>query len=249
MKISIITVSYNSEKTIERTIQSVINQDYSDYEYIIIDGKSTDRTIEICKKYSNKISKIISEKDSGIYDAMNKGISLASGDIISILNSDDYFANDRILQTVSENLSSEIDLLLGNVEIFSESTKKITRIYSSNIFSPKFSRFGIQPPHPATFIRKSAYIKNGVYDKQFKIAADFDLLTRFLSVLKLKYKLIDKTLVLMSDGGISNSSLKIRHKVSHEILKSLKKNNIYSNLLLVNFRFALKLSQLFKIKP
>ncbi|CUA91539.1 glycosyltransferase family 2 protein [Comamonas thiooxydans] len=247
MKISVITVSFNSEKTIERTINSVLTQDYVDYEYIIIDGESKDGTLEICQKYSNRISRIISEKDSGIYDAMNKGISLASGEIIAILNSDDYFANNQVLKTVSANFSPEIDLLLGNVEIFNESTNKVRRFYSSKIFNPKLSRFGIQPPHPAVFIRKSAYTKHGTYDKQLRIAADFDLLTRFLSVLKLKFKRIDKTLVLMSDGGISNGSLKSRHKVSYEIIKSLKKNNIYSNILFVNLRFAIKLSQFIKI--
>ena len=133
------------------------------------------------------------------------------------------------------------------MEIFSESTNKVKRFYSSKIFNPKLSRFGIQPPHPAVFIRKSAYKKHGTYDKHLKIAADFDLLTRFLSVLKLKFKRIDKTLVLMSDGGISNSSLRSRHKVSYEIIKSLKKNNIYSNILFVNLRFAIKLSQFIKI--
>lgn len=246
MKISVITVSFNSEKTIERTILSVINQNYKDFEYIIIDGKSSDSTIKICEKYSKYITKIISEKDSGIYDAMNKGIVNASGDIISIINSDDYFTHKNCLTEVAENFSDDIDLLLGDVEIFSEATKKKKRLYSSGIFFPFLSRFGIQPPHPATFIRKSAYEKHGVYKTTYRIAADFELLTRFISVNRLKYRKIKKTFVLMSDGGISNSSLRVRNKTTHEIIESLKDNKIHTNIFFVNLRFLIKSIQFIK---
>lgn len=244
MKISVITVCFNSEKTIERTIKSVINQDYDNFEYIIIDGKSTDRTLEICNNYKSKISHLVSEKDEGIYDAMNKGISLASGDIIAIINSDDYFIDNKIFSKIATLFNDDIQILFGNVLIFSEKTKKIKRKYKAKIYKPCLSIFGIQPPHPASFIRKDAYSKFGKYDSNYKIAADFDLLTRLTVKNNVKYKIINTDLVMMSDGGVSNSSMASRKKATNEILGSLKKNKLIANKFLVNLRYLIKLTQI-----
>lgn len=244
MKISIITVCYNSEKTIERTVRSVISQDYDDFEYIIIDGASKDKTLEICNKYREKITHLLSEKDEGIYDAMNKGISLASGDVIAILNSDDYFINNQCLKKVKNSFSEDVDIIFGNVLIFSEKNKKIKRKYKSSIYKPYLSVFGIQPPHPASFIRKKTYDTFGTYDKNYRIAGDFDLLTRFTTKEKVKYKIIDEDFVMMSDGGISNANLKTRNKTTQEIKDSLRKNGLISNKLFINLRYLIKLTQL-----
>lgn len=244
MKISIITVCYNSEKTIERTVRSVISQDYDDFEYIIIDGASKDKTLEICNKYREKITHLLSEKDEGIYDAMNKGISLASGDIIAILNSDDYFINNQCLKKVKNSFTEDVDIIFGNVLIFSEKNKKIKRKYKSSIYKPYLSVFGIQPPHPASFIRKTTYSTFGTYDTSYRIAGDFDLLTRFTTKEKVKYKIIDEDFVMMSDGGISNANLKTRNKTTQEIKDSLRKNGLISNKLFINLRYLIKLTQL-----
>lgn len=244
MKISVITVCYNSEKTVERTIKSVINQDYNDFEYIIIDGASKDKTLHICNKYKDKITHLVSEKDDGIYDAMNKGISLASGDVIAILNSDDYFINNQCLKKIENSFTDDVDIVFGNVLIFSEKTKKIKRKYKSSIYKPCLSIFGIQPPHPASFIKKSIYNKFGTYDKNYRIAGDFDLLTRLTTKGKVNYKIINEYFVMMSDGGISNANLKTRNRTTQEIKNSLQKNGLISNKFFINLRYLIKLKQL-----
>lgn len=244
MKISVITVCFNSEITIERTIKSVIDQDYYSFEYIIIDGASTDKTLEICNKYKDKITHLVSEKDDGIYDAMNKGISLASGDVIAILNSDDYFINNQCLKKIENSFTDDIDIVFGNVLIFSEKTKKIKRKYKSSIYKPCLSIFGIQPPHPASFIKKSIYNKFGTYDKNYRIAGDFDLLTRLTTKGKVNYKIINEYFVMMSDGGISNANLKTRNRTTQEIKNSLQKNGLISNKFFINLRYLIKLKQL-----
>lgn len=247
MRISIITVAFNSEKTIERTMASVSNQNFKDYEYIIIDGKSEDNTLAICKKHAKENFKIISEKDSGIYDAMNKGVDMASGELIVILNSDDYLATPECLNLIDQNFPKSIDALLGNVEIFSETSKKITRIYRSSLYFPFLCKFGVQPPHPAAVIRKDVYQNFGKFNTKYRIAADFDFLTRILRIHKIKYRKLNTTLVFMSDGGISNSGLATRNRTTYEILDSLKNNGIYSNFILASLRFAIKIPQLLKI--
>lgn len=244
MKISVITVCFNSEITIERTIKSVIDQDYYSFEYIIIDGASTDKTLEICNKYKDKITHLVSEKDDGIYDAMNKGISLASGDVIAILNSDDYFINNQCLKKIENSFTDDVDIVFGNVLIFSEKTKKIKRKYKSSIYKPCLSIFGIQPPHPASFIKKSIYNKFGTYDKNYRIAGDFDLLTRLTTKGKVNYKIINEYFVMMSDGGISNANLKTRNRTTQEIKNSLQKNGLISNKFFINLRYLIKLKQL-----
>lgn len=245
MKISVITVCFNSEITIERTIKSVIDQDYYSFEYIIIDGASTDKTLEICNKYKDKITHLVSEKDDGIYDAMNKGISLASGDVIAILNSDDYFIDNQCLKKIENSFTDDVDIVFGNVFIFSEKNKKIKRKYKASIYKPCLSIFGIQPPHPASFIKKSVYKKFGVYDKNYRIAGDFDLLTRLTAKEKVKYKIINDDFIMMSDGGISNTDLKTRNRTTQEIKNSLKRNGLISNKLFINLRYLIKLKQFF----
>ena len=182
MKISVITICFNSESTIEKTIQSVLKQNYKNFEYIIIDGGSTDNTINIINKYKSKISKFISEKDRGIYDAINKGINLANGEIISILHSDDRFFDDEVLNNIIKSFKEEntIDCVIGNTLIVK--SNKILRKYSSKNFKNWMMYFGISPPHPSTFIKKKVYDKIGLYSSDYSIAGDFEFFLRMLYI-------------------------------------------------------------------
>ena len=180
MKISVITVCYNSALTLEQTIQSVLSQNYADKEYIIIDGASTDGSIEIINKYKDQIQYFVSEPDGGIYEAMNKGISASTGDVIGILNSDDLYKNANILQQISDRFSENVDAVCTDVEIFRGHPENVVRYYSCTKWKPWMFRVGHQPPHPGFFVRKNCYNKFGIFDTSYKIAADFDLLFRLI---------------------------------------------------------------------
>ncbi|WP_244369894.1 glycosyltransferase family 2 protein [Pseudoalteromonas xiamenensis] len=177
MKISIITVCYNSAAIIEDTIKSVIAQTYDNIEYIIVDGGSKDETLTIVEKYKEHVDVLISEPDKGIYDAMNKGIEVSTGEIVGILNSDDFYEREDVIRAVVENFDSSIDLLFGDlVFVKPENLKKVTRYYSLPKFKRWHLRFGWMPPHPATFIRKEVYNQFGLYKTHYRISADYEFL-------------------------------------------------------------------------
>ena len=187
MKISVITVSYNSDKTIKDTFDSVLMQTYREIEYIIIDGQSTDRTLEIIKEYAKKFQKIgidvkwISEKDKGIYEAINKGVNIATGDVIGILNSDDYYANNNILANISNSFKGNgCDCIYGNLKYINRESGSITRIWKSRTFTKGLFEKSWTPAHPTFYCKKSIYDKYGLYRTDFKIAADVELMFRFL---------------------------------------------------------------------
>lgn len=247
MRLSIITVCYNSAKYIRFAIDSVLSQSYTNIEYIIIDGGSTDGTLEILNEYADQVSFILSEPDDGIYDAMNKGISKASGEVVGILNSDDFYPHKHVIADVVncfEN-KNDVDMVLGNVT-FVNTTDLINpvRLYSSFRFSSWKLRFGFMPAHPASFIKKSAYNKVGLYKNGYKIAADFDIFVRMLLVYKLNYAKLDKTLVRMRLGGVSTSGLKSYIISTKEMLKSLRESKVYSNHLMILSRLPIKFFQL-----
>ena len=237
MKVSIITVTFNSEKYLEDTLVSIFSQSYPNIESIVIDGNSTDGTLSILKKYQNNIT-YISEPDTGIYDAMNKGIDLAKGDIIGILNSDDVLFNKEIINKVVNSFSSGVDCVYGNVILVNESNK-IVRNYSSANFKLKDFEYGHMPPHPSFYVRKEAFQKFGYYNTTFKISADYDLLLRFLYIHKLKSKFLDFILVKMRDGGIS-SSLKNKWLLNKEILVACRLQNINTNFFKVYSKYIFK---------
>lgn len=240
MKVSIITVCYNSENTIRDTIESVINQSYDDVEYIVIDGGSSDRTMEIVNDYSDSIEIILSEVDKGIYDAMNKGIKLASGDLIGILNSDDVFST---AVTVEEIVMSArgFDGVFADVGFYNPTLSKKTRHYSSKGFrKEKFSR-GFMPAHPSCYLKKEIIDKVGQYSLDYKIASDFDYLVRVFSVPAVSLNYLNKEVVKMREGGVSTSGLSANILLNKEIIHSCKQNGLPCSWLSVLSKYPEKL--------
>lgn len=229
-KVSIITVCFNSAKTIRDTIESVINQTYHNIEYIIIDGGSTDGTVDIIREYEPYIAKWISEPDKGIYDAMNKGITMATGEIIGIINSDDWYALDCLSLVVHTFITDpKIDVVHGNIVICDEDGIMLYRLISQvDIRKDLFKRMTIF--HPTMFIRKSVYKNDGLYNSKYTIAADYDLLCR---IVRRNYRIknVDIELAFMRLGGISNSK---HYQLSKEYfhIRSKNKINVFKNLVI-----------------
>jgi len=243
MKISIVTICYNSAATIEDTIKSVFSQNYSDIEYIIIDGGSKDGTLEIVNKYKDKISKIISEPDKGLYDAMNKGIKMATGDVIGILNSDDFFAGNDVLSKVANAFTVEIDLCYGNIEYIDRvDTNKKVRFWRAGEYKKGKLNNGWIMPHPAVFVRRNLYEKFGLFNLEFRIAADYELLLRFFTH-DIKVKYIDETLVRMREGGFSALSFKRRKAGWEELKKAWASNGLKLPRFFIIRRLLSKINQ------
>ena len=244
MKVSIITVCYNSERTIEDTLKSIAQQTYPNIEHIIIDGNSSDSTNDIVKRYTDSVAIHVSESDNGLYDAMNKGIKLATGDVIGILNSDDVFASKHSLQDLMLNFDESVDGVYSDLVYVSENDlSKVTRLYSSKIFNKNLIRFGIMLPHPTFYVRKKHYESFGLYKTDYRVSADFELLTRFVSK-NLNFKRSDKITIKMREGGISSSGLMWRVHQNFEIVRACKENNIYTNIFMVMLKLPYKLATL-----
>jgi glycosyltransferase involved in cell wall biosynthesis len=243
VKVSIITVCYNSACTLQETIESVIAQTYGPIEYIIVDGKSTDNTLEIIEKYKNRISHFVSEQDKGLYDAMNKGIALASGEIIGILNSDDVLAHEGVVADIVKALDSNTDAVCSDVHIFKKQKENVIRKYRCTSWKPWMFRIGHQPPHPGFFVRKRCYEKYGTFDLQFRRAADFELLLRFIGVHKVNTKFLNYTSVLMRSGGSSQQGLKAISEANIEDLRALRKHGYFSALPFIWCKYLLKVFQ------
>lgn len=244
-KVSIITVCYNSEKTIEDTILSVINQSYTNIEYIVIDGVSTDNTLSIINKYKDKITTIISEKDNGIYDAINKGIRLASGDIIANLNSDDFYIDNNVIADVVATFEKEkTDTLYADLYyVDAVDTNKIVRYWKSKQYKEGLFLKGWMPPHPTFFVRKEVYHKYGSFDLQFKSAADYEIMLRFVHRFKSSIAYLPRVIVKMRVGGVSNASLKNRIKANQEDRKAWKVNGLKPHAFTLIFKPLSKLFQ------
>lgn len=251
LKVSIITVCYNSGKTIRGSLESVIAQDYADIEYIVVDGGSTDNTLEIIDEYRDSISTLISERDNGIYDAMNKGVACASGDVVGLLNSDDFYETRHAISDVvaAFDCAPASDVVFGDVVFVAPSDlTRVTRYYSSAKFRPWKLRFGWMPPHPATFVRRRIYDCFGGYSLKYKISADYEIFVRWLLVNRLHYLRIDKVLVRMRAGGASTSGLKSSVKLNREIVRACRDNEIYTNIFFVLLKIPFKVLELFR-KP
>jgi len=231
MKISIIIPTYNSGATILDTLESIEKQTYKNIEVIIIDGLSKDNTLNIAKKYSDKIDlKIISEKDNGLYDAMNKGVRQASGDIVHILNSDDYYTKDSVLETIVNvfTKNKETEMLYGDIEYFDKDNKKnITRTWKTGEYSDIKLNGGWIIPHPALFLRRSLYERvDNIFNTRLKIAADYEFILRLLKIYKIHPAYISETFVSMRTGGVSDGSISSRMKGWKEIRKSWTLNEM-----------------------
>ena len=228
MKVSIITVCYNSAATIEGTIQSVLNQTYSDIEYLVIDGQSTDETLQIVRKYENEIATILSEKDKGMYDAINKGIQLCTGDVVGVLNADDFYIDNKVIEEVVSKMRNEnADSLYSDLYyVATEDTNKVIRNWVSGKYNRQKFLYGWMPPHPTFFVKTSAYEKYGVFNLGLNSAADYELMLRFLFKNKLSTCYLSRPLVRMRVGGMSNVSLANRIKANKEDRKAWRMNGL-----------------------
>jgi glycosyltransferase involved in cell wall biosynthesis len=243
IKVSIITVTFNSVRTISETIDSVLAQSYPYIEYIIIDGCSADGTIEKIKSYGKCVSKFLSETDTGIYDAINKGIRLADGDIVGILNSDDVFYDNYIIEKIVRTfIDNEIDAVFGDVQFVDPvKTSKIVRYYSSKKFNPGKFKYGYMPAHPSFYAKRELFEKLGYYKTDYKIAADFELLIRFLYISKIKYQYLEMPFVSMRMGGVSNRSVKGKYIINKEIARACKENGIQTNTINIYSKYFTKI--------
>lgn len=246
MKISIITVSYNSSKTILETLKSVENQTYKNIEYIVIDGASKDNTTTIIKKFKNIISYWVSETDRGLYDAINKGIERATGDYVGILNSDDVFFEKDTIEKIAKYLSDNpgLDAITGN--IVQHKNNRIIRKYSSENWTPEKLKRGFMPPHPSVFMKTKLFRKFGYYREDYKIGADYELIIRFFLKNKISYKYSGITTTNMMVGGASSSGLKSYKTITSEIKKAFEYNDITYKPLLVEYRFIWKIFDFIK---
>jgi glycosyltransferase involved in cell wall biosynthesis len=231
MKISIITVVRNNASTIKDTIDSVLKQTYSNVEYIVIDGSSTDGTIEIIQGYKKYIKKFISEKDKGVYDAMNKGINLATGDVIGLLNGDDVYFDETVLQNVANAFKkNESDCVYGDLYYVERNNlDEIVRYWKSSKFKKGSFARGWHPPHPTFFLKKEVYSKYGLYDIEMKVSADFDLMLRLLEKYNITSHYLPTILVRMRTGGMSNKTIKNIIISNQSILRSFDKYKIKIN--------------------
>lgn len=247
MKISIVTPSFNSEKTIEETIKSVLSQAYNDIEYLIIDSDSKDRTLEIVDKYRDKISKIVSEKDKGIYDGMNKGIKLAAGEIVGILNSDDLYFDEFVIENVMKAFKeNKIDCLWGDLVYFKDDPNKFIRIWRGGKYKSGIFKTGWVPPHPTFFVKKEIYEEYGYFRLDFPVAADYELMLRFLEKYRIKGYYLPKFLVKMRIGGNANK-LKNIIKGNLECIRAWKVNGLKMPFYTPFFRMFRRIPQILKI--
>lgn len=249
MKISLITVSYNSAKTIQDTFKSVLSQTYENIEYIVVDGGSTDGTLEAIKAVEQNFQgrmRWVSEPDKGLYDAMNKGVRMATGDVVGIINSDDFFTAPNVLEQVATVFERyDIEAVYGDVHFVNpDDLNKCVRYYSSKIFRPVLFRFGFMPAHPSFYVKKECYDEFGLYSLDYEIAADYDLLIRLLYRERIKVKYLPLDFVTMRMGGASTQNVHSRIVLNREIVKACRKYGIYTNMLLLMFKYAYKIFEL-----
>ncbi len=244
MKVTIITVCYNSRETIGSAFDSVRSQTYRDIEYIVVDGESVDGTQTVINENRDIITTCIIEKDDGLYDAMNKAIKLSTGSIIGILNSDDVFFSETTVEEIVEFHSrSMIDASIGNVLICNR-RGNIVRFYSSDSWKPECLRFGFMPPHPSIFFRRELFELYGLYELGFTIGADYELITRFFQVARINWSSSGIITTRMLVGGKSSSGIRSYFTISREIHKALKMNGVRHSYLRLSLRFIWKFRSL-----
>ena len=245
MKISIITIAYNSAETIEATIQSVIAQDYTDVEYIIIDGASKDATMDVVDRYRDQVAVVVSEPDQGIYDAMNKGIVRATGEIVGILNSDDFYADSTVLSNVVRRFkdSGAEAVYADLVYVERDNPDKVVRYWKSKPYKPGMFRKGWMPAHPTFFLKNECYRIHGTYSTELRSAADYELMLRMLEKHKISAVHLPRVLTKMRVGGQSNVSLKNRIRANEEDRRVWKMNGLTPAWYTLTVKPLSKLSQ------
>ena len=246
--VSIVTGTYNSSKFIADCVSSINNQVYNSIEHIIIDGNSKDDTISVIKSTPNKVSQIVSEKDDGIYDAMNKGLKMAKGEIVGILNSDDFYNSDEVIQMVVKAFEDPtVDCVYGDLVYVDQlNTDKVVRNWVTGPYSKKAFTKGWHPAHPSFFVRNSVYKKLGYFDLKFGLAADFELMLRFLEKNKIKGVYLPFPMVRMRLGGATNKSIKNILQGNKECVAAFKANDLNVSAAYPIFRLLPKLKQYFK---
>lgn len=246
MKISLITATYNSGGTLHDTISSVLSQTYRNIEYIIVDGMSTDNTLQIIEEYEPQFGKRlhwISEKDNGLYDAMNKGICMATGEVVGILNSDDFFTTPDVLQRIVEAFQKEpqLDAVYGDIHfVRPENLNRCVRYYSSRIFRPWLMRMGFMPAHPSFYVRREVYTRYGLYKTNYKVCADYEWMLRVILVGHIFIRYLNMDMVTMRMGGISTRGISVHRLIAKEHLQAHKENKIYTNKFLQFLRYFWK---------
>jgi glycosyltransferase involved in cell wall biosynthesis len=247
LKVSVITVVRNARADIQRTIDSVTSQSYPSVEYVVVDGASTDGTTEYLQSRRNDIAVFCSESDRGIYDAFNKGLALASGDIVGYLNAGDVFSDSDVLARIVAPFSHpELGAVFGDVAMIRDSTSnRVVRLYRSGTFNPRSVRYGFMPAHPTLYMRRSVYELSGGYDPSFQIAGDYELIVRTFVKRRTSYRYLRETLVRMPIGGVSNRGLRSKLKITAEMRAACAKNGVRTNSLMLSLRFPVKLLELF----
>ncbi len=253
MKISVITATSNSATTLLDTIDSVLAQTYTDIEHVIVDGASNDGTIELIRQceplYQGRL-RWVSEPDGGIYDAMNKGIAMATGDVIGFLNSDDFYTGSTVVERVAQALAaSDADAVYGDVHYVSrKDLSKCLRHYSSKPFRRCLMPLGFMPAHPSFYCKREVYMKYGGFNISYKIAADFENLLRLIYINNIKARYLPMDFVAMRQGGASTSGFKSHRQIMKDHLKALRTNGVKSNILLLSLRYAYKIWELAKFR-
>jgi glycosyltransferase involved in cell wall biosynthesis len=242
MRLSVVTVCFNSAQTIEATLASVANQIDAEVEHIVVDGASTDGTAAILQAHRQQLARVISEPDRGIYDAMNKGVRVATGDVIGFLNADDVYPHNEVLSTVARIMADEhLDALFGDVEFFRPKNQDRTvRRYSSARFRPDRIAWGWMPAHPALFVRREVFERVGGFRTDYRIAGDFEFVARAFGKGELRYRHIPEVLVRMQSGGISTGGWRNTLLLNREVLRACRENGISTNLAKILSKYVLK---------
>ena len=248
MRISVITVCFNSAQTLERTLQSVFEQDWSDLEHIVIDGGSTDGSADILAAFRSRLTHIVSESDNGIYHAMNKGLAHAQGDIICFLNADDYYANSMVLSQVATKIQEQdLDAVMGDVAFFHRGfSQRLVRRYRSNRFSQERLAWGWMPAHPSLFLHKRVVQRVGSFKTDYRIAGDFEFIVRAFHGHALRYEYIPEILVHMQTGGVSTGGWRSKLALNQEVLRACRENGLQSNMLKILSKYPAKLLEIIR---
>ena len=248
MKISIITVTYNSERTVGDTMESVLRQDYEDFEYVVVDGGSTDGTVDIIKEYEPRFEgrmRWISERDKGMYDGINKGIRMATGDVVGIINSDDFYHRTDVFSKIAEAMSDGTEAIYGDVRFVNpDNLEHTVRYYSSKNWKPWRFRFGFMPAHPTFFTLRENFEKYGYYQYDYHIAADYELLIRHLYTNKVKAKYVPLDFMKMRTGGRSTDGIRSNIVLNQEIVRGCKENGIWTCMPLLMMKYFVKVFEL-----